>query len=288
MKFVLLSLFAVMCLLGTVTADEFEVGGKTLEIPAPEDFVLVTPAMEEVYHYSQLVDSADLLNENVAYYISAAEAPAALQGELPELKRTFILKANRKLKDKVVGLVNFLELKKATKREYRQIIQEIKAKDPKIYERLNTGIQEQFDLATAIEVSQLVPFEPHFESSHALAVSMFLTIYLPPEEGAAEEAEPVEEISAATATVMNVEGKLLFLFCYAPQDDLEWTRTASRSWTKAIIAANDKPPVASSYPSNFDPLKPDQGDKIAKWILIGAAVLVALAIFVKKNRIKTD
>ena len=201
MKFVLLSLFAVMCLLGTVTADEFEVGGKTLEIPAPEDFVLVTPAMEEVYHYSQLVDSADLLNENVAYYISAAEAPAALQGELPELKRTFILKANRKLKDKVVGLVNFLELKKATKREYRQIIQEIKAKDPKIYERLNTGIQEQFDLATAIEVSQLVPFEPHFESSHALAVSMFLTIYLPPEEGAAEEAEPVEEISAATATV---------------------------------------------------------------------------------------
>ena len=83
MKFVLLSLFAVMCLLGTVTADEFEVGGKTLEIPAPEGFVLVTPAMEEVYHYSQLVDSADLLNENVAYYHHYAGELWPFQNQLP-------------------------------------------------------------------------------------------------------------------------------------------------------------------------------------------------------------
>lgn len=286
MKHLQFGLFVLACLSGSVTAEPFQIGGTTLEIPAPDGFVLVTPEMEQVYLYGEYLNASDTLNENVATYISKTEAPAALKGELPDLKRKFILKVNRNLQRKVINHTNFLELKKATRREYQQTIREIKAKDPQIYQRLNKGVQEQFDLETAIEVSKLVPFEPHYESSHALAVSMFLTITDPLEEGADAEAE--EDISTATATVMYVQGQLLFLFCYAPQEDLEWTRTASRAWTEAILAANDKPPLVSSNPPDFNPLQHDTGDDIAKWVLIIAAILVVLAIVVKKNRIQTD
>ena len=182
MRKLFVSLLVLACLSATVWAERFQVAQTTLEIPEPQGFVLVTPEMVEVFDYSRLVDEADLLNENVAFYISAAEAPAALQGELPELTRNFTLKVNRNLKEAVVGSANFSELKKATQREYQQIINQLKAKDPGIYQRLNKGVQEQFDLESAIEVSQLVPFETHYETPQALAVSMYLTINVPLEE----------------------------------------------------------------------------------------------------------
>lgn len=288
MRKLFVGLLVLACLSGTVSAERFQVAQTTLEIPAPEGFVLVTPEMDEVFDYSRLVDEADLLNENVAFYISAAEAPAALKGELPELKRNFTLKVNRKLKEAVVGSANFSELKKVTQREYQQIIEEIKAKDPGIYQRLNEGVQEQFALKSAIEVSQLVPFEAHYETPQALAVSMYLTIHVPREQTGEDEAETKEDISAATATVMNVGGKLLFLYCYAPQEDLEWTRTASQAWTENIIAANAAPPLVSPAAPPLESEEQKQDNQLAKWGIAGLVLLLVLALFVKKNRIQTD
>lgn len=288
MRKLFVSLLVLACLSATVWAERFQVAQTTLEIPAPQGFVLVTPEMVEVFDYSRLVDEADLLNENMAFYISAAEAPAALQGELPELTRNFTLKVNRNLKEAVVGSANFSELKKATQREYQQIINQLKAKDPGIYQRLNKGVQEQFDLESAIEVSQLVPFETHYETPQALAVSMYLTINVPLEEEGEDEAETKEDISAATATVMNVGGKLLFLFCYAPQEDLEWTRTASQAWTENIIAANAAPPLVSPAAPPLESEEQKQDNQLAKWGIAGLVLLLVLALFVKKNRIQTD
>jgi len=67
----------------------------------------------------------------------------------------------------------------------------------------------------------------------------------------------------ATSTIMNVSGTILFLYCYAPSDQLDWSRTFSREWSDSILASNENLPAGRE--SSF-------WDKTLSRFLIGAVV----------------
>ena len=83
----------------------------------------------------------------------------------------------------------------------------------------------------------MVPLTPHYEEENGIAYSMFVNYGV-----TAEGVETETNIVSSTFTTLNVSGRVLFLNSYGQQEDLEWTRTASRDWGKRIMESNTQPP----------------------------------------------
>lgn len=232
------SLVLIFLTLSTsVFAESFDIGGKEITIPAPSGYVLVTKEMDAVHRLS--MQMADPMNDLLAYYISESDAPIAMEGNVPPLERTFMLKVNKNLKGMLVSFRDFAELKDMTMRQNREVFESVKSQMPGLMDKVSKGISKEFDMNFALQVSKMIPLDPHYEADNALSYSMYIN-YEVSAEGVKEES-----VMSATATFVNVSGKVLFLYCYGPQGDLEWTRNASRAWTEKVMASNAQPPARS-------------------------------------------
>jgi hypothetical protein len=269
----ILSIILLLFLTGTVCADTFYVGGKELEIPPPQGFSRVTQQMDAVYRLS--LQMADPVNDQLAYYIAESDIPVAMSGEIPPLERYYILKVNQKLKDRVVGSKDFAELKSITKRQNKEILKSVESQIPGLLEKTSKGISKEFDVNFALRLSQVVPLDSHYETDNTFSYSMYINY------GASTERSKEAFIISATATFVNIVGKILFLYCYGPQKDLEWTRDASKAWTSMVMASNSQPPSRSSGSLSMD------WNKVFEKGIIGAIAggLIAL-IFGVFSRLK--
>lgn len=68
---------------------------------------------------------------------------------------------------------------------------------------------------------------------------------------AAQMADPMNDqlayyVIAASMAMVNASGKVLFLYAYAPEDELELTRKTSAAWANAVLAANGAPQKSST------------------------------------------
>ena len=126
------SLLLILLPLSTSLIDErFDIGGKEITIPTPDGYVRVTKEMDAVYRIS--MQMADPMNDLLAYYINVSDAPTALQGNIPLLERTFMLKVNKNLKGMLVGSRDFAELKNVTKRQNQEIFESLKSQIPNLH-----------------------------------------------------------------------------------------------------------------------------------------------------------
>lgn len=255
----------LLFLLGIVRAATFSVGGVDIEVPSPEGFSRVTEEMDAVYRMS--LNLADPMNDQLAYYIAESDAPVAMSGEMPSLKRYYILKVNRELKNRAIGSKGFAELKSVTKRQNREIFKSVETQMSGLMEKTSKGISNEFDVDFALKLSQMVPLDPHYEADNALAYSMYCNL------GVAVEGSKRDVIVSVTATFVNVAGKVLFLYCYGSQEDLEWTRSASKAWAEIVMASNSQPPSHSSDNRGFD------WNRVLERGLIGAIVGGLMGLF---------
>ncbi len=237
MKIITSSLFIIF-LAGFVNAETFSVGGKDIEIPPPNNFSMVTKEMDALYRFSKQMD--DQVNDQLAYYIPESDVPAALSGKILSLKRYYLLKVNKKLKDRLVSSRDFSELKNITRQQNKEVFKSVKKKISGTMKKISKGISDEFDVDFALKVSQIVPFEPHYETDNAFAFSMYINY------GVMVKGSKEDIIVSATTTILNVSGKVLFLYCYGSKSELEWTRTASKSWAAKVIDSNL---LASAVPS---------------------------------------
>lgn len=237
MKVYLVTALILMQSLLMFAADTFTINGKEIIVPVPEGFVRVTDDMTAVMRFVQQM--ADPMNDMLAYYIMESDVPAALVGEIPSLERTFILKVNKQLRNMTVGKNDFSQLKSLTKSQNQQMFEDIKAEIPEHMKNMSQGVSKEFNVDFAMNISQMVPLEPHYEAENALAFSMYINY------GVSAGDEEIEEIVSGTSTFLNASGTVLFLYGYAPKDELEWTRAASMSWAEGVMASNSQPPAKS-------------------------------------------
>lgn len=234
------NILLLITLIVSVNAKSFTVGGKILEIPSPKGFVLVTPQMDAVHRVSlQLVDP---MNDQLAYYITESDVPDAMAGEIPSLERTCILKVHKKLKNMVIGVKEFAQMKDVIKQQNQKIFKTMEAKIPSMMDNISKGISKEFDTDFAVKVSNMVPLDTHYETDNVMAYSVYYNY------GASAEGHKEDLIVSSTSTLVNISGKVLFLYCYGAKEDLEWTRSASKAWAERIIKNNTQPP--SNSPGN--------------------------------------
>lgn len=243
--------------LSVMAANSFTINESEITVPAPKGFVPITDDMTAV---KRIVESmADPVNDTLAYYISESEVPTAMAGDVPSLERTFILKVNKQLRSMTMGKNDFSQLKEMAVNQNQQILEEVKSQMPEHMKNMSQGFSREFDVDFALNLSQMIPLEPHYQSENALAYSMYINY------GVTANNESEDVIVAATATFLNTSGVVLFLYSYASQDDLEWTRNASKDWAESVISSNSQPPAKS-------PGRGIDWDKVMEKGLVGAVV----------------
>lgn len=86
----------------------------------------------------------------------------------------------------------------------------------------------------SLEVGPVVPLDIHFETEHAFALSMFT------EMKSIQPTAELEMVIATTVSFVYIGERVIFLYCYGGENDLEWTRDASKTWVEKTLQENSR------------------------------------------------
>lgn len=247
------------------SAENISVGDVALAIPNPDEFSPVTPQMALLYELqSQFVPPT---NQQFAAFIPARDVPGALKDEIPEMPRRFTVQTAKSLIGISVSTADFVNLKNTIKTQNEEVMKKIEAELPDWFEQLNKGMAKKFDVDPAFAISKMVPMPVHKETDRMLAYSALASYEMKDELG-----NPAPFVAAITLTFVHVKGTVLFLYSYAEESGLEWSKQASQNWADAVIAAN---------PSDFQTsVKEAMPSAVAgiDWGQVGAKALAGGAI----------
>ncbi len=131
-----------------------------------------------------------------------------------------------------------------------EIIKKVEAQMPELIGKINEGVSKDFNVDLALKMSQMLPLPVHEESARSMSYSTYVQLTGNPELGITE---PV--VTVATTTFVLVKDKVIFLYAYGPEDQLEWSRAASKDWAAKLFAANgvvEESVVEESWGGFFD------------------------------------
>ncbi len=251
-KFVMMTI----AMMAISNAKTLQVGGRSLEVPEPDGFVEVTPEMPGLYGITRGIVDPD--NETLAYFIPSEMADAAKAGQATPPKKYFVLK--------VQGNTEFVALDAAG---FGGLVAGVKSSNQMISEEMKSQLGDDYSPAAVVKLRGVAALPPHQESDVVFAYSMLTN------SGAFGQ-----PMMSATTSYANVAGKMLILHAYGEESDLEWTRSAAGAWTKAVLAANPKPPASGLANSAATSAGEQFGGGDLKSGVIGAVVGVVLAVLV--------
>ncbi|QDT24663.1 hypothetical protein [Gimesia chilikensis] len=264
----------ILCCGNLLQAESFQLGTSRLEIPPPAGFVNVTPEIRELFPFDQMMAETKRQGMDVYFYLTEALAAQLRQGEPVEPARYLILQIPEKSRQRSYSASDFAMFKLTTKernQEYRDMLAE-KLKQTR--DNLSRDLSRELDLNVAFQISNTVALEPHYESINELSSSKYVSYGVQ-----IEGADEVQDANVNTLTFLNVKRKLIALGAIAPYKDLEWTRTTSRAWAKAILSQNPEPsPFPDRLPDN------SRENLIPIATLVTLAMMAVLAIIVKRRR----
>ncbi len=214
----------------SVFADTFYIGGNKLNIPSPHGYSRVTKEMDAIYRLS--LRMSDPFNDQLAFYIPESEVIAATSVETLDLERYYVLKVNKELKNRVVSSKEFSELKTIIKRQNANTAKKVLSQMPEYMDNISKGINKEFDVNVAMKLSNMMPLDSHYEADNSISYSMYINY------GFSANGESNNFIISQTTTLVNIAGKILFLYCYGSKNDLDWTRNASKRWLEMIVDGN--------------------------------------------------
>ncbi|MBN1648779.1 MAG: hypothetical protein JW874_12165 [Spirochaetales bacterium] len=257
-------------------AEEITIGGKKISLPAPEGYILVSEDMGAVYALQQQM--VDPQNTLLGYYIPEAAVETALQGQLPSLDKTCMAKIGNSLVNASISQNDFATLKKISRAQNEEYVHQARDDMDKAMKKQRKGISREFDVDIALEVSQIVPLEPHYESDNAMSYSMYVNY------GVTSAGVEQDSIVVVTTTFINISGKVLFLYVYAPREELEWTRETSGKWAVSVLSSNEHNVPSESRIKNRIAFK-----KVLLWAGVGGlAGLVYALIWLRRKKKKSS
>ena len=227
-----IAIVALICLAPAIgAANTVSIGDATAAIPSPEGFAAVTQNMAALYEFQkQFVGPT---NEELVAFIPEGNVPAALKGEIPDFPRHFSAQISKKNVNARVSTSDFANLKGLAKSQNEELVKKVEKSLPGLLVDRNAAITKKYGAEFAVSALGMVPLAFHEESDRTLAYSAFVKGTT---NDAAGKATPYIEV--VTMTFVLLKGKVLFLYCFGEEGDLEWSRESSKRWASAVIAAN--------------------------------------------------
>lgn len=226
--FVLLLMQGVCLSAGAV---EIKVGERPINVPLPDGFVELTPAMSPYYETMK----AYIGPNNVRYLtlVPDEKAEALLRGEELGLERYFRVESEKNISAASVTSGQFVEFRSILRNQNADMYAEFEAQLPEIVNEGNKTLSADLAADIAVELGGIVPLPVHLDTDNAIANSMFMTVAV-----TVGGEEMGTETLAATSLILHVKDKVIFLYAYASKSELDWTRDAVATWATDIVAAN--------------------------------------------------
>jgi hypothetical protein len=261
MKILITFLFILFSTLGK--ANTISVGDVELNIPNPRSYSPVTPQMVALYEFQKQFVAAS--NKEFITFIPDDGVSIAQQNEIPNFDRRFSVQTSKPLVNQAVPKSFFIELKDTFKTKNTDIIKKAEKEIAVQMNSINSDISKKHKIDMALSVSQVLPEPVYIETERSLAYSSYVKYNINDEFG-----NPSSYISLVTATFVYVKGKILFLYSYAGESDLEWSQNISQQWANAVIEAN--PP---DFTSSLNEMLPSSitginWDKVGEKAIFGA------------------
>jgi hypothetical protein len=219
-------------------------------------------------------------NEEFVAFIPEGALAVALKGEIPDLPRRFTVQTAKSLISASASSSDFVKLRNIIKSQNDDLMKKIEKDMPGLMAQINKGIVKKYDINPAFSVSQMIPLPVHEETDRTLAYSAFVKYNMNDAAG-----KPSPFIVVVTATFAHVKGKVLFLYSYAEEAGLEWSRESSRQWANAVVAANPtdfQSSVKESLPSAVTGIDWEEvGAKAIAGAIIG--LIVGLIAWARKR-----
>lgn len=223
---------------GVTSANNILIGDVWIEVPNPPGFTPLTPQMTTLYDFHKHF-VAPTVDEFIAF-IPESKVPAAMKGESPYPMRRFTVQTAKDLVIVSVSNADFLKFKTIAKSQNDALMDKIESELPGLFGKISSGISDHYGVDLALSVSKIVPLPVHHETDRTLAFSTFIKLNTNDASG-----NPASYVRVFTLTYVHVKGKILFLYSYAEEAGLQWSREISNEWANAVVAANT-PNIQSS------------------------------------------
>ena len=212
-------------------AVEIDVGNRQVSVPLPDGYVELTPEMSP-YHETM---EAYIAPSNIRFLslIRTSDAEAILRGEVADLSRYMNIESEKGITAASVSSDTYDELRHVLRTQMDDLVARANEQLPGIIEEGNATVSEAFDADVAVDLGGMVPLPIHLDTTNSMAYSMYLTVGV-----STNGEETSNDVIAATMLALHVKDKVLFLYIYGSESDLDWTREFASVWAAEIVAAN--------------------------------------------------
>ena len=260
------------------SANQIVVGNVQISIPSPHGFTPVTSQMAPLHEVLKTFVAPS--NEEFISFISDNGVSAAMNGDIPDLGKRFAVQTAKSIVNRSISRTDFDELKKVIRTQNSDVMKRAQERMPGLMEQLNKGLAKQFDMNLAFGVSQMIPMPVHTETDRTLGYSTLVRYNRNDASG-----KPAPFVVLFTATFVHVKGRVLFLYSYAGENDLDWSRQVSQDWASAVVAANSadfQSSLNESLPSSVTGIKwGEVGAKAIAGAFIG--LIVGLFVWIRRR-----
>ena len=266
-------IFGLM-LLGSVCvqASDIQVGDVQITIPSPEGFSPVTPEMAPLFEMQKHFVPAS--NQEFVAFIAEENVPIAMAGDIPEMPRRFTVQTPKDLVGSFITSADFLEIKTVIKTQNDEIFKKVEQQLPGFSSQVSHGIKQQFDVDLALSISKMLPMPIHLETERAFAYSSFVKYDVKDEQG-----NTTPFVVVTTATIVHIKGKLLFLYTYAEESGLDWSKDAAKQWAEAVIAANPSDPQTATKEAQTPSAVNIDWNQVGEKAIVGGVIGGIIALF---------
>lgn len=223
------------CFSGTLASlastTALDVGGTQLTVPSPAGFAVVPPEMTLLLN--RLDSFVTPANQRLLWFLDDRELAKARAGLVPEAARSLSVQCAKKDIQKLFTKPDFAKLKKMIREQNAELIKKVEQQMPGYMDKVNKGIQKQFDWSGELGIDGYIPVAGQEETERSVSYPMIVKYSVKERDGRQRLGT-----SVVTATFLHVKGRIIFLYCNDGQNDLQWARTISKDWASAIVAAN--------------------------------------------------
>ncbi len=278
----------------TARAVEIDVNGRAIEIPLPPGYSELTPEMSPVYEamYSYVVPS----NERYLIIMPTEITESILRGEDAVYERYMVVESERQTARQSFSTQTFAEFRDILRSQLDEIFEEVRQELPDLADDASQSVSDAIGEDLELSIGEIVPFAVHLDTENAMAYSQYVNY------GTAVAGEDMgNTVVAATTAFVHVRDKILFIYVYGAEDDLEWSRDFASNWLDQIFAANTATAASGGMPvltrgAVLEPLddtaavpeppfdEPPHPMLIVVAIVIGLLVLVLLVRLFRKSR----
>lgn len=218
-----------------------EVGGRSLQIPAPEGF-------ERADRVLPLYDEAceamlPPTNRRLAAFARPEFVAQLRAGEMENTDRHFGLQSTKQVEQQEISERSFREVRAELKREIDGLRAQLDAETQKLVASGKAKVAEQHGVDLDLAVSDTAVLGFFEDSDTSLGFTLAMNVQTP--KG--------RERQVCAAVVAPIHGRLVNFYAYsnyAGEDDRAWVETEALKWKNAAVAAN--PRVAGSLLEGFD------------------------------------